>query len=374
METIAMADLGKLQGETYLSRQDARWIVQAFRELAPQVRNLGGKVFGGKVQWIRPDSDGVFAGIDAEPDFAVNAFFPIARGYKARNEWIGYGLMLAVWDEGEQRRVVIHSQASRQGDRPQASAARRKLLRLLAEADDTLGPYVVDGAAQIGDARSEGSSTQAVGSEPAAESDGFSEGDRVRLAKPFWGELDPDTGTLMKDWGGPDKGDAPTYPAGSKGTIVYPDPAPPEFIMEMKANGKYVVAMDDGRKLYAGGPRPGVEGAALDRIPGQYQVARQNGKFYLRPKFSDGDRVRLKQSFTSENGGKNYEAGWEGIICPLTVTMVECWRTGYYPVSLDDDPFGGDRGMINVPAEVIELVLAIDQKSGGQPSRVIDVQ
>lgn len=39
-----MADLGKLQGETYLSRQDARWVVQAFRELAPQVRNLGGKV------------------------------------------------------------------------------------------------------------------------------------------------------------------------------------------------------------------------------------------------------------------------------------------------------------------------------------------
>ncbi len=37
-----MADLGKLQGETYLSRKDARWIVQAFRELAPQVRNLGG--------------------------------------------------------------------------------------------------------------------------------------------------------------------------------------------------------------------------------------------------------------------------------------------------------------------------------------------
>jgi len=142
-----MADLGKLQGETYLSRQDARWIVQAFRELAPQVRNLGGKVFGGKVQWIRPNSDGVFAGIDAEPDFAVNAFFPVAHGYKARNEAVGYTLKLSVWDEGEQRRVVISSHASRQGDRPQASMALRKLSRLLAQADDTLGPYVVDGMA-----------------------------------------------------------------------------------------------------------------------------------------------------------------------------------------------------------------------------------
>jgi hypothetical protein len=133
-----MADLGKLQGETCTSRQDARWIVQTFRELAPQVRNIGGALFGGKVQWIKPHSDGVFAGIDTEPDFAVNAFFPVAHGFKARNEGIGYTLKLAVWDEGEQRRVIISSQASRQGDRPQASAARRKLVRMLAEADNTL--------------------------------------------------------------------------------------------------------------------------------------------------------------------------------------------------------------------------------------------
>jgi hypothetical protein len=124
----------------------------------------------------------------------------------------------------------------------------------------------------------------------------------------------------------------------------------------MKANGKYVVAMDDGRELYAGGPLPGVEGAVLERIPGLYQVAHQNGKVYLRPKFGDGDRVRLKQSFTSQNSGKNYEAGWEGVICPLTVTMAECWETGHYPVSMDDDQFGHDRGMINVPAEALELI------------------
>ncbi len=192
---------------------------------------------------------------------------------------------------------------------------------------------------------------------PVAESDGFAEGDRVRLAKPFWGEPDPDTGTLLRDWSGPDKGDAPAYPAGSQGTIVYPDSASPEFIKEMKVNGSYLVAMDGGPWLYAGGPLPGVEGAALELIPGHYQVARQYGKLYMRPKFKNRDRVRLKESFVSQNDGKSYEAGWQGIICPLTVTMVECWRTGYYPVSLDDDPFGGNRGMINVPAEVLELIL-----------------
>jgi hypothetical protein len=41
----------------------------------------------------------------------------------------------------------------------------------------------------------------------------------------------------------------------------------------------------------------------------------------------------------------------------LTTTITECSRTGYYQVNLDDDPFGGDRGMINVPAEVLEIVV-----------------
>jgi hypothetical protein len=81
-----MADLGKLQTETFLTQKDVQWIAGAFRELAPQVRNLGGKIFGGKVQWIRPQSDEVFVVLDEEPEFAANAFFPVARGYKARNE------------------------------------------------------------------------------------------------------------------------------------------------------------------------------------------------------------------------------------------------------------------------------------------------
>lgn len=136
-----MSDLGKAQGETYTSLKDTRWIAAAFRELAPQVRNFGGKVFGGKVQWIDPGSDGPFRGIDDDPDFAVNAFFPIQRGYKARSESIGYTLKLAVYDEQERRRVVIGSQAGRQMDRPQASGALRKLVRMLAEADDTLTPH-----------------------------------------------------------------------------------------------------------------------------------------------------------------------------------------------------------------------------------------
>jgi hypothetical protein len=138
-----MADLGKLQTEVYVSEKDARWIAQSFRELAPRVRNVGGLIFAGKVQWIRPSSHNVFQGIDADPDFALNAFFPVARGYKARTEGIGYTLKLAVWDQGERRRVVIASQASRQSERPQASAARKKLVAMLGQADDTLKPVPV---------------------------------------------------------------------------------------------------------------------------------------------------------------------------------------------------------------------------------------
>jgi len=138
-----MADLGKLQTEVYVSEKDARWIAQSFRELAPRVRTVGGLIFAGKVQWIRPVSDNVFHGLDAEPDFALNAFFPVARGYKARNDAIGYTLKLAVWDQGAKRQVVIASQASRQSERPQASAARRKLVGMLAQADDTFRPVPV---------------------------------------------------------------------------------------------------------------------------------------------------------------------------------------------------------------------------------------
>lgn len=135
-----MADLGKLQTEVYISEKDAHSIAQSFRDLAPRVRNVGGLIFGGKVQWIRPEADDPFSGIDVEPEFALNAFFPIARGYKARNEGIGYTLKFAVWDEGAKRRVIINSHASRQGDRPQASAARKKVISLLAQADDTFKP------------------------------------------------------------------------------------------------------------------------------------------------------------------------------------------------------------------------------------------
>jgi hypothetical protein len=194
-------------------------------------------------------------------------------------------------------------------------------------------------------------------SEQPPEVDGFSEGDRIRLAEPFWGEADSDTGTLLKDWDGPSRGDSPSYTAGSQGTIIYPNPAPPEVVNDMKVNGKYLVAMDDGRMLYAGGPFPGVEGAALERIPGRYQVARQGGQIRLRPMFNNDDRVRLTKSFTSQNSGKQYEAGWEGKVWAMSVTMDECWRTGYYPVSLDDDPFGRDRGVITVPADALELVI-----------------
>jgi hypothetical protein len=62
------------------------------------------------------------------------------RGYKARSESVGYTVKIAVWDESERRRISIGSHASRQADRPQASGARRRLVRMLAEVDDTLTP------------------------------------------------------------------------------------------------------------------------------------------------------------------------------------------------------------------------------------------
>ena len=80
--------------------------------------------------------------MDAEPDYAINAFFPVARGFKARSEAIGYTIKFSVWDEGERRLLAISAHASRQGDRPQASGARRKLVQLLTGADNTLRPHV----------------------------------------------------------------------------------------------------------------------------------------------------------------------------------------------------------------------------------------
>jgi hypothetical protein len=132
-----MADYGRLQGEIYFSQRTTRWMAGAFEDLAPRVRNIGGLVFGGKMQWIQPTSDDPFQHLRQVPDFAINAFFPINRTREARNNAIGYALKIVVWDEGSHRKVVISSQASRQIERPQASAARRKLIRMLKQADST---------------------------------------------------------------------------------------------------------------------------------------------------------------------------------------------------------------------------------------------
>lgn len=133
-----MADLGKAHALEYTSLKDTRWIAESFRELAPKVRNLGGKVFGGRPELFTPQADFTRRGIVDESDYALNVFFPIARNHKARSEVIGYTLKLEIYDEQDHRRVSIASQASRQMDRPQASAALRKLLLLLSEADETL--------------------------------------------------------------------------------------------------------------------------------------------------------------------------------------------------------------------------------------------
>jgi hypothetical protein len=183
---------------------------------------------------------------------------------------------------------------------------------------------------------------------------GLGEGDRVKLVRPFWGVPDPETGVLRPDRDAQDAGERPTYRAGSNGTIIYPYPAPENFVEEILARSSYIVSMDDGRRLYSGNPSaaPWVN-TDLERIPGQYQVTHDKGKTYVRPKFNSLDRVRLRESFTCRDNGKRYEAGWRGRIFPLTMTLADCWATGLYEVSLDDDSFGRERGMVTVYAQAL---------------------
>jgi hypothetical protein len=186
---------------------------------------------------------------------------------------------------------------------------------------------------------------------------GFHEGDRVMLVVPFWGALDQETGILVRDRNGAQAGKPPTYRPRSQGTVIYPHPAPEDFIYEMRAKGSYIVMMDDGRKLYScnSSPQPWVN-TDLKRIPGQCQVTHQNGQTHVRPKFNRLDRVQLKESFICRNNGQRYEAGWRGTIFLLARSMPECWETGLYEVSLDDDPVRGDRGMVTVYAESLVLI------------------
>jgi hypothetical protein len=205
-------------------------------------------------------------------------------------------------------------------------------------------------------AASERSAAVRVPEQPGA-ARGFKEGDRVMLTKPFWGELDEGTGVLFKDWNGAAAGEPPSYRARSQGTIIYPHPAPEDFVNEMRAKGNYIVMMDDGQKLFScnSSPQPWVN-TDLRRIPGQCQVTYQNGRINVRPKFGKLDRVQLRESFICRNNGKRYEAGWRGQIDPRTTTMAECWDSGLYEVSLDDDPIRGVRGTVTVYAESLVLL------------------
>ena len=195
------------------------------------------------------------------------------------------------------------------------------------------------------------------GSAPAGAPASLGEGDRVKLVRPFWGMADPDTGVLVRERDAEDAGARTTYRAGSNGTIIYPYPAPEDFVAEMRAKSNYIVRMEDGQRLYSGNPSPAPRvNTDLERIPGQYQVTHHQGKTYVRPKFNSLDRVRLRESFICRNNGKRYEAGWRGRIFPVTTTLADCWATGLYEVSLDDDTFGRERGMVTVYAEALTLV------------------
>jgi hypothetical protein len=212
-----------------------------------------------------------------------------------------------------------------------------------------LSPWAsVLGAGKIGTGEGRG---------PGRASATLGEGDRVKLVRPFWGISDPDTGVLVRDRDAEDAGARPTYRAGSNGTIIYPYPAPEDFLAEMRAKSNYIVRMEDGRRLYSGNPSPAPwVNTDLERIPGEYQVTHHQGKTYVRPRFNSLDWVRLRESFTCRNNGKRYEAGWRGRIFPVTTTLADCWATGLYEVSLDADTFGRDRGVVTVYAEALILL------------------
>lgn len=132
-----MADLGKSRSETLVPRKDAGWIVATFRELTPQVRNLGVRSSVEGCSGFGRSRMACSPAWTPSPDFAVNAF-PGGAGPQGTQRGYWLHAQLAVWDEDECRRVVIDSQATRQVDRPQASGARRKPVRMLTELDDTL--------------------------------------------------------------------------------------------------------------------------------------------------------------------------------------------------------------------------------------------
>jgi hypothetical protein len=234
-----------------------------------------------------------------------------------------------------------------------------KRVRDLARTSRPAGPLsVVDGPAP-GSAGTGGAAPDAAVRIPAqaAVTGGFREGDRVMLVRPCWGELDPSTGVMVKNWNGAATGEPPTFAARSQGTVIYPHPAPDDFVSEMRAKGNYLVLMDNGQKLYScnSSPQPWIN-TDLKRIPGQCQVTYQNGQISIRPKFNHLDWVQLRESFTCRNDGKRYEAGWRGKIVPLTATVAECWDTGLYEVVLDDDPVHGSRGTVTVYAEALVLL------------------
>jgi hypothetical protein len=117
------------------------------------------------------------------------------------------------------------------------------------------------------------------------EINGFHEGDRIRLTKPFQGER-------------------LSYEAGHTGTFLIINTAPAHIAVAREVPS-YELLMD--------GPNPGLIGVSddLDRIPGHFQVTYDGENVSCSPgKLADGERVRLDCDCTI--GGTSYAAGSAG--------------------------------------------------------------
>jgi len=179
----------------------------------------------------------------------------------------------------------------------------------------------------------------------------FQDGDRVRLAVEFVGNIwvvGPDLYAGEGD--GPNgKGEPITVPAGSTGTIAPGSNTSPQSRYVVIMDGRNAI-MEDSRLFLV------VRSANLERIPGRTRVVWTGADtFLVEQVFHYQDVVRLRTSVTTEDGSV-YEAGTLGDIIPMDFRLSQAqnmevaWETGVYPVRLSRYDV-----TVNIPAAFLQL-------------------
>lgn len=144
------------------------------------------------------------------------------------------------------------------------------------------------------------------------------------------------------------------YPVGSHGTVIQRDPSIEKGSGSSPSGmDRYLVAMEGRRMSLI------VDGMDIERIYGRAKVIKDaQGEICWEQIFRNGDQVRLRESFT--NNGQLYEARREGRVFfgdLATPAIVECWATGYYPVTLSDGLPNLGRVAFKVPANSLDLAV-----------------